>query len=107
MSRDFLIGLYKLLNQKQQEYQKKGKTLKSYDIIQNSFYKQMYLLRFIEPSLYSANINKGEISPQTIRILQQYMQDKNLQLREAALNTLGTIGLPESIVAEHQFLKAL
>lgn len=49
----------------------------------------MYLLRFIQPNLYSESDIKPEISPQTIRLLQQFMNDKNIQLRESALNTLG------------------
>jgi hypothetical protein len=35
------------------------------------------------------------------------MGDKNIQLREASLNTLGSIGLPETIVVENMFLKSL
>ena len=63
LSRDFLIGLYKLLNEKQFTYQKKGKTVKTYDVISNKFYKQMHLLRFIQPNLYNDSDLKPEISP--------------------------------------------
>lgn len=35
------------------------------------------------------------------------MNDQSVQLREASLNTLGSIGLPETIVVEPQFLKSL
>ena len=99
-SRDFMAALQRLLAVKLDKFQNSADGFtRSHDISPHRH--QFTLIRLIDPSSSSEVPGKdpegsAPISDQVLRALCALTQDENVQVREAAINTIGIIGLPEA-----------
>lgn len=95
-SRDFMAALQRLLAVKYEQFSQSADGLtQKHDIVLNGFVYDFMIAKLIDPSL-SEEKEDNSISPQIIRGLVALLTDESAQVREAALNTLGIISLPEA-----------
>jgi len=111
-SRDFLASLHRFINSKYQEFALREKQPISRDQEEmrnfNNF-NSLILTRFLknEPEEELPSTEQAPLSPNVLKILISQYSDNDASVREAVINALGIIGLPEAGEALDVLIKAL
>ena len=111
-SRDFLASLHRFISLKYQEFslREKQPIVRDQDEMRNfNNYNSFVLARFLknEPEEEVIDTQPAPLSPNIIKNIISLYNDNDPSVREAVINALGSIGLPEAGEALDVLVKAL